>query len=131
MKVAPKRNKLHFSDLQYIYIYIYASHIICFSWLRYYHQLLMSPNQIYSTFWINTLQDLYGKSLYFRQLMQFLKWDREAASGKSINTCWQSWLARYGIASSPYFSERGFAVWKMWKFRRLYGYFLLIWKYLS
>ena len=27
MKVAPKREKLHFSDLQYIYISIYASHM--------------------------------------------------------------------------------------------------------
>ena len=27
MKVAPKRDKLHSSDLQYIYICIYASHI--------------------------------------------------------------------------------------------------------
>ena len=27
MKVAPKRDNLHFSDLQYIYIWMYASHI--------------------------------------------------------------------------------------------------------
>ena len=27
MKVTPKRDKIHFSDLQYIYICIYASHM--------------------------------------------------------------------------------------------------------
>ena len=44
-----KASKLHFSDLQYIYISIYASYI-SYSQLRYYDQLLMGPNQIYPTF---------------------------------------------------------------------------------
>ena len=38
-----KPNRLHFSDLQYIYICIYASYI-SYSLLRYYDQLLMGPN---------------------------------------------------------------------------------------
>ena len=91
---------------------------------RYYDQLLMGPNQIYPTFWINILQDLHGQSSHFQVLMRFLKRAKEAASQISIGTCCQSWLARYGIASSPYFSERGFSVWKMWKFRRLYVFSL-------
>ena len=118
-----KASKLHFSDLQYIYISIYASYI-SYSQLRYYDQLLMGPNQIYPTFWINILQDLHRESSHFQVLMRFLKRVRESASRISIGTCFQSWLERYGIASSPYFSERGFSVWKMWKFRRLYVFSL-------
>ena len=45
--------------------------------------------------------------------MQFLKRASEAASRISIGTCCQSWLARYGITSSPYFNEQEFSVWKM------------------
>ena len=41
-----------------------------------------------------------------------LKRAREAASRVSIVTSCQSWLARYGIASSPYFTERGFFICK-------------------
>ena len=115
-----KESKLHFSDLLYIYFLSY----ICQSQLRYYDQLLMGPHQIYPTFSINILQDLHGQSSHFQVLMRFLKRAREAASRISIGTCCQSWLARYGIASSPYFSERGFSVWKMWKFRRLYVFSL-------
>ena len=67
------------------------------------------------------MQDLHRQSSYFQVLMRFLKRARrEAASGISIGTCCQSWLAQYGIASSPYFSELGFSVWKMCKFQRLY-----------
>ena len=81
----------------------------------------MGLNQIYLTFWINILQDLYGQSSHFQVLMRFLKKVREAHSRISVGTCCQSWLARHRIASSPYFSEWGFSVWKIWKFRRLYG----------
>ena len=102
-----------------LYFILYASYI-CYSSLRYYDQLLMGPNQIYLTVWINILQDLHGQSSDFQVLMRFLKRDGEAISRISIGTCFQSWLARYGIAQSPYFSERGFSVWKKWKFRRLY-----------
>ena len=92
---------------------------VCFGYLRYYDQLLTSPNQIYPTFWINILQDLHGKSSHFQVLMPFLKRAREAASPISVGTCCQSWLARYEIASGPYLKKR-FSVWKMWKFRRLH-----------
>ena len=37
--------------------------------------------------------------------MRFLKRAREAASRMLIGICCQSWLARYGIASTPYFSR--------------------------
>ena len=63
------------------------------------------PNQIYPTFRINNLQDLHGQSSHSQVLMRFLKRVREATSRISVGTCFQSWLARYGIASSPYFSE--------------------------
>ena len=109
MRVASKRDKLHFSDLQYIYMYICLAYI-CYSQLRYYDQLQMGPNQIYPTFWINILQDLQWQSSHFQVLMQFLKRAGEAASRISIGTCCQSWLAQYGIASNPYFNERGFSV---------------------
>ena len=85
---------------------------------------VMSPNLIYPAFWINILQDLHGQSSYFQALMLFLKRAREAASRIPIGTCCQSWLARYGITSSPYFIERGFSVWKMRKFRRSRIFFL-------
>ena len=50
---------------------------------------------------------------HFQALMRFLKRAREAASQIPIVTCCQSWLARYGTASIPYFNEQGFSVWKM------------------
>ena len=57
---------------------------------------------------INILQGFNGQSSHFQVLIGFLKRAREAASRISIGTCCQSWLAQYGIASSPHFSERGF-----------------------
>ena len=66
------------------------------------------------------MQDLHGQSSHFQVLMQFLKRAKEATSPFSMGNSCQSWLAQYGIASSPYFSEIGFSVWKMWKFRRWY-----------
>ena len=114
MKIAPI-SKLHFSDLQYIYICIYTSYIS-----YNYDKLLMGRNQIYPTFWIYIWQDLHGQSSHFHVLMRFLKRAREAASRISIGTCCQNWLAQHGIALNPYFNERRFSVWKMWKFRRLH-----------
>ena len=117
MKVVPRRYKLHFSDLLYYNIYGYKPHKYMLQLMRYYHQLLMSPNEIYPTFWINILQDLHD-NLYIS--FNFLKGAREAASHISIDTWCQSWLSEYGIASSPHFNEREFSVWKMWKFWKLY-----------
>ena len=84
----------------------------------------MGLNQIYPAFWINILQDLYGQAPHFHVLMQFLQSIREAVSRIIVGTCYESWLAQYGIASSLYFSERGFSVWKIWKFWRLYMFSL-------
>ena len=65
---------------------------------------------IFLTFWINILQDLQGQHLHFQVLMQFFKRAREAPSRISLGTCCQSWLARYGIASSPNFNK--FSIWR-------------------
>ena len=53
------------------------------------------------------MKDLHGQSSHFEDLILFLKRAREATSWVSTDTCCQSWLARYGIASTPYFIERG------------------------
>ena len=45
--------------------------------------------------------------------MGFLKRAKEAVSRISVGTCYQSWLAQYGKASSKYLNEQGFSVWKM------------------
>ena len=114
-----------------IHLYVHTClTCICFSQLRYYNQLLMDLNQIFPTVWVNILQDLHGQSSHFQVLMRFLKRAREAAKRISVDTCCQSWLVRYGIESSTYFSERGFSVWKMWKLWSLYTFFLT-WKYHS
>ena len=70
------------------------------------------------------------QSSNFQVLMRFSKRAREPASRISIDTCCQSWLAWYEIASSLYFYERSFSLWKMWKFCRFY-IFSLNWKYHS
>ena len=106
------------------FIYAYMPHIHMIQLLRYYDQLQMGTYQTYPTFWINILQDLHGQSSNFQVLMRFLKGAREAASRISVGTWCQSWLARYGKASSPYFNEREFSVWKMWMFRGLYMFSL-------
>ena len=122
MRLAPKLvNCISVIYSTFLYfICIYASHrYSTIKWdLRF--QLLMGSNQLYPIFWINILRDLHGQSSHFQVLMWFLKRARETASWISIGTCCQSGLARYGIASNPYFNERGFSAWKMWKFRRLY-----------
>ena len=80
----------------------------------------MGPYQIYPIFWIKIWQDLHGQFSHLQASMRFLKRAKKAASRISIVTSYQSWLAQYGIASSPYFNEQGFSVWKMWKSGRLY-----------
>ena len=59
------------------------------------------------------MENLQGKSSHFQVLMQFITIAREHTSQISIDPCCQSWLAGYGIASSPYFKEQWFYVWKM------------------
>ena len=99
-----KASRLHFSDSQCIYS-------ICLIHMLQLIEILWSvtngiiTNQICPTFWINILQDLHGQSSHFQVLTRFLKRVREAASPISIGTCCQSWLARYGIASRPYYSN--------------------------
>ena len=90
----------------------------------------MGPNQVYATFRINILQDLHGQYSHFQVLMRFLKRARKAASRTSTGTCRQSWLARYGIASSSYFDEGGFLSGECESCGDC-TYFLLTWKYHS
>ena len=67
MKVAPRRHKLHFSDLLYIYIYAYMPnvYIYIYIYMLQLNEILPSvtngPNQIHLTFKINILQDLQGQ----------------------------------------------------------------------
>ena len=73
MKVAAKRDKLHYNT----FIYACMPHIYMFQLIEI---LLLGPNQIFATFWRNILQDPRGQSSHFQVLMRFLKRVREAAS---------------------------------------------------
>ena len=101
-----------------IYICIYISYIDIY--LRYYHHLLMGPDQLYSTLWINIFQDLHEKSSHSQVLMQFSKRARETAWQISLGTCCKSFWTRYEVAPGPYFNERWFSFWKIRKFWRSY-----------
>ena len=106
MRVASRESN-YVSKIYNTFIYAYMPHIHMLQLIEILQSVTKGPYQIYLTFGINILQDLHGQSSHFQVLMRYLK------RARSISTCHLSWLARYGIASSPYFNEQGFYFWKM------------------